>query len=302
MNLQQIARALGGKVNGLQVIAPGPGHSKEDRSLVVFLDPYDPDLFRVHSHAGDDWKTCRDYVKARLGLTEGDKRERPGEMPRRAPVAARVEDDAKTRTIRALTIWGEAQPIDGTPVLTYLAKRSVDLGKLPSLRHALRWHPACPWEQSKHGAMVALMTDTITGEPRAVHRTAITGAGEKVGKKMLGPSAGCLVRLWADENVTTGLVIAEGIETALVAATRIEHRGTVLAPAWAACSAATMAKFPVLAGIECLTLLVDHDESGTGERAALEASERWTSAGREVVRLKPAALGADFADLGSEAA
>ena len=36
-----------------------------------------------------------------------------------------------------------------------------------------------------------------------------------------------------------------------------------------------MAKFPVLAGIGALTLLVDHDESGAGQRAAEECAARW---------------------------
>ena len=119
---------------------------------------------------------------------------------------------------------------------------------------------------------------------------------------MLGPSAGCVVRLWSDEAVSNGLVISEGLETGLVAATRIEHRGTRLAPLWAACSAGSMAKFPVLPGVESLTLLVDHDESGAGQRAAMECSARWTGAGREVVRLTPNAMGADFADIGRSAA
>ena len=118
---------------------------------------------------------------------------------------------------------------------------------------------------------------------------------------MLGPSAGCVVRLWPDEAVTTGLVLGEGIETTLAAATCIEHRGTRLAPAWAACSAGAMAKFPILPGVEALTLLVDNDESGAGQRAAAECSSRWTSAGRDVFRLMPTITGQDFADLGRAA-
>ena len=55
-------------------------------------------------------------------------------------------------------------------------------------------------------------------------------------------------------------------------------------------------------GVEVLTLLVDHDESGAGQRAALECSARWTAAGREVVRLVPNTMGTDFADLGGREA
>lgn len=298
MNLRHIAKALGGTVSGNQVIAPGPHHSKEDRSMAVFIDPYSPDLFRVHSYAGDDWKLCRDYVKAKLGIE--DTRQRHSE-PRRewiaTPKPAAQIDDA-LRTTKALAIWGEARNLEGTPGLTYLAKREIDIERLPGdLHRSLRWHPSCPWETGRHGCIVGLMTDALTGEPKAIHRTAVTPSGDKVGKKMLGPSGGCVIRLWPDEIVTCGLVLGEGIETTLAAATRLTVNHTRLIPAWAACSASGIAKLPVLSGIEALTILVDNDPNNVGQRAAAECSARWTEAGREVLRLIPDAIGVDFNDV-----
>ena len=41
-NLSAIARALGGEVHGRQVLAPGLGHSRRDRSLAIRLDPRAP--------------------------------------------------------------------------------------------------------------------------------------------------------------------------------------------------------------------------------------------------------------------
>jgi len=64
----QIARALGGKVSGDHVLAPGPGHSPKDRSLSIKLDATAPDGFLVHSFAGDDPIRCKDYVREKLGL------------------------------------------------------------------------------------------------------------------------------------------------------------------------------------------------------------------------------------------
>jgi hypothetical protein len=148
--------------------------------------------------------------------------------------------------------------------------------------------------------MVALWTDAVSGEPRAIHRTAITDAGAKVGRKTLGPNAGCVIRLWPDEEVERGLVIGEGVETTLAAATRIQHRGTLLTPAWATGDAGHLEKFPVLPGIEALTVLVDHDENGRGQRATAECARRWTAAGREVTQLIPRIPGEDFADLVGE--
>ena len=297
MNLRSIARAVEGDVVGGHVLCPGPGHSPRDRSLAVYVDPNAPDLFRVHSFAGDNWRVCRDYVKARLGVTNVTSSGGCGNFhTRKQGLDASTPTAERTRL--ALAIWSEAHEINGTPGLEYLVGRGVDRQNLPpEIGGALRWHSACPWEGSKRGAIVTLLTDAVTGQPHAIHRTAIDPTGKKIGRKMLGPAAGCVVRFWPDEAVTTGLVLGEGLETTLVAATRIEHKGTRLAPAWAACSAGTMARFPVLPGIEALTLLVDNDENGVGQKAATECSSRWTAAGREVIRLVPDAAGADFADM-----
>ncbi len=118
MNLQAIARALGGTVNGLQVLAPGPGHSKSDRSLAVFIDPYSPDLFRVHSHAGDDWRVCRDYVKARLGITDTPFMPQRRDVPR---VAVADPNDDKARTIARSRSGARPAASRATPAMTYLA-------------------------------------------------------------------------------------------------------------------------------------------------------------------------------------
>jgi hypothetical protein len=69
MDLRQLATALCGDISGSQVLAPGPGHSAEDRSLSVKLDSKAPDGFVVHSFAGDDPITCRDHVRVKLGLS-----------------------------------------------------------------------------------------------------------------------------------------------------------------------------------------------------------------------------------------
>jgi putative DNA primase/helicase len=74
--------------------------------------------------------------------------------------------------------------------------------------------------------------------------------------------------------VLGGLRIGEGIETALAA------RQLGLRPTWALGSAGAVAAFPVLNGIEALTLLREHDAANA--RAADAVTARWQSAGREV--------------------
>jgi hypothetical protein len=85
-----------------------------------------------------------------------------------------------------------------------------------------------------------------------------------------------VVRVSPDEDVNEGLLLCEGVEDALAALLF----GS--APAWATCCAGNMARFPVLAGIEALTIFYDRDESGAGRKAAEECAERWCAAGREV--------------------
>lgn len=69
-DLRELAVALRGEVVNGQVLAPGPGHSKADRSLAVRPSADAPEGFVVHSFAGDDPIACRDYVRDEAGLPE----------------------------------------------------------------------------------------------------------------------------------------------------------------------------------------------------------------------------------------
>lgn len=68
LSLQHLAQALGGDISRGQILAPGPGHSPQDRSLAVKPDANAPDGFLVHSFAGDDPIACRDHVRDKAGL------------------------------------------------------------------------------------------------------------------------------------------------------------------------------------------------------------------------------------------
>jgi hypothetical protein len=98
------------------------------------------------------------------------------------------------------------------------------------------------------------------------------------------------------------LVVGEGIETTLAAATRISRWGSLLQPAWSAVASGVLGNLPLMPGVERLIILVDHDLNGAGQMAAMRCTERWTRAGRSVVRLKPTRPGADFNDLVMELA
>lgn len=273
--LNHYAALLSGDLRGNRILCPGPGHSRADRSLSVTFNQ--DGSFTTHSFCGDDFRECRDHVKSTLGL---DNRA-PLPLPAAPPV--RLLDRAG-QVERARQLWMQATALEGTIASAYLAGRG-----LAYSGNALRFHPSCPFRSERHPALVGIMTDILTGEPCGVHRTALLPDGSgKAGpnKMMLGRAHNAVVRLSADEDLGTGLAIAEGIETALAAPFR---------PIWATLSANVMKSFPVLSGIEALTIYGDHDS--TGVEAANESGARWHAAGREVTVEMPIAAGSDMADL-----
>jgi hypothetical protein len=96
--------------------------------------------------------------------------------------------------------------------------------------------------------------------------------------------------------VETGLHLCEGIESAFSAM----MMGFV--PMWATGSTSQMAKFPVLAGIECLRAVADNDVEDAagreaGQRAAREVCQRWADAGRKGAVVTPKRPGEDANDI-----
>jgi hypothetical protein len=228
--------------------------------------------------------------KAAVQTLGGD--ERKPTAPVKPTVHHEKEDDQE-KTKRALRIWDEASEVNGTPAEQYLRRRGLEP---PRDDEALRYFSPCPFGGTRYPCLVALFRDVLTDEPKAIHRIALAPGGILIAKRMLGRVGGCAVKLDAAENVEQGLVIGEGIETCLAA----RMRG--FRPAWAVGSAGALKNFPVLNGVECLSIIVDHDppdKNGrqAGQEAALECSQRWTAAGREVRRIVPRRRGADMADL-----
>jgi hypothetical protein len=89
MTLGEMAGRLGGEVSGGQVRCPGPGHSSEDRSLSVKLNAKGDGIV-VHSFSNDDIIACKDYVRAKLGLTPfitPKKRSNGKDKPRKVIIA-----------------------------------------------------------------------------------------------------------------------------------------------------------------------------------------------------------------------
>ncbi|WP_181769657.1 toprim domain-containing protein, partial [Bradyrhizobium sp. UNPA324] len=188
-------------------------------------------------------------------------------------------------------LWSQTVPLPPAAI-AYFARRGITLDDVPD-QGGLRFLSACPFDGVTLPCIVARFTDPVTNGPGGLWRRPLSG--EK--PKSIGPIRARVIRLWPDEYVEQGLVIGEGIETTLAAATRAIHCGTLLRPAWACGHADNLRKFPVLSGIEALTILADNDASGTGQDAARECAERWEAADRWVEVLTPTQIDADFDDL-----
>jgi len=140
--------------------------------------------------------------------------------------------------------WRPLKPICGTAE-AYLKARNC---ALPPADSDLRCTESLPHPSGYTGpAILALVTDAITGEPLTLHRTWIKSDGTKADvdppRMLLGKhrKQGGVIRLWPDDAVTRGLAIAEGIETALTVA-------LAFTPVWSCVDAGNLAQFPVLEG------------------------------------------------------
>lgn len=189
-------------------------------------------------------------------------------LPRKATVQPSATVPESNTSEYALKVWcGETRPLPGSLGAAYFSDhRGLDITRLGDLSHAVRYH----W---RWRAVVSLMSDPVTGRPTGIHRTFLNPDGSKRDRKMLGRAG--VIRLSPDDTVTTGLGLVEGVEDGLAVLL------SGWSPVWAAASAGAIARFPVLPGVECLTIFSDPDDAG--QTAAATCAARWRDAGHEVV-------------------
>jgi hypothetical protein len=215
----------------------------------------------------------------------------PAEIAATRPFGHRP-DDLADHTAKALRIWDETSDFRGTLAEVYLASRHI-VGALPT---SLRFHPGLKHPAGlRWPAMVALVTDGVSGKPVAIHRTFLARDGKgkapvEPHKMLLGPTRGGAVRL---SEAGETLAIGEGIETCLSAllATGL--------PTWAALSTSGLKTLFLPSDVRDVIVLADGDAAG--ERAAQEAARRWKGEGRRVRIARPP-RGLDFNDVARRAA
>jgi Toprim domain len=304
-DLRSIAVALGGVVSGRQVLAPGPNHSPRDRSLSIRVSDQAPDGFLVHSHAGDDWRECREYVRSRLGLPPwepGDEQQRTikpshtdkwdfGVVDAEAEIRPRTEDDL-ARIERAQALWSEGSDPRRTAAEDYLRSRALVLPD-ELAGGVLRFHPECPWRNESTGrtdripCLIAAFRSIDDNIITAIHRIRVDQPARwpKTDRRMLGVVHRAAVKLGiAGDKLTIG----EGVETCMAAS----QLG--LGPAWALGSVGSISFFPVNDAVSELTILAETGDPSA--RAIKICGRRWRRAGRRVL-VSRSSVGADHNDI-----
>jgi len=87
------------------------------------------------------------------------------------------------------------------------------------------------------------------------------------------------IKISPDFELHSGLMIGEGIETVL-SASKLFH----FKPIWSVIDAGNLQKFPILPGVECVTIAVDNDPAG--QQAATKCTRRLMEGGIEVITIQ----------------
>ena len=175
------------------------------------------DALSLVMHAND----CS-FIEA-VGTLSGQSVER---LRRPQPAPAQHADNDNFTLELADRAWRQSERLSLAALVLNFGDRSINPSKVPD-RGGLRFHPECPWSSKTEPCVIARFTTVMGNEPRGIWRRPLDGSKPKT----LGPMSGCVIRLWPDDAVTTGLVVGEGVETTLAAALNIEHEGTMLQPA-----------------------------------------------------------------------
>ena len=188
-----------------------------------------------------------------------------------------------------MEIWDNAGPIENTHTHDYLLSRGIPYHRFESLRN-MRYlkHPT----GGRHPCMLALVTNPISHQPVALHRTYLnpmgTGKADVTPNKMtLGSYDGGVVELFAP-SPEGFIAIGEGIETCL-SYTRLT--GT---PTWCSVSAGNTSKLQIPFTIKHVILLKDNDVMG--ERSTNLAAERIEDQGPTIAITSPPRPFNDFND------
>lgn len=279
LELGRLAKALGGRSDGMSAMCLCPAHDDRRPSLSIRIG-HKRLLFKCF--AGCD---TRDVLRAirMLGLGQANWRQKPA-----TPLRKHVFDGRQA----ALKLWREAKPIAGGTPMRYLEARALE-GPWP----ALRYHPAVPLG-SGH-AMVrrpALLSAIVEDSGFcAVQRSFLDTARPVLAseldppRRMLGAPGRGAVRLAWPGNC---LGLAEGHETAISAMRRFD------VAVWATLGTERFDHIDIPAHVSTILLFPDNDLAG--QRGANAARVRYEATGRRVLTYWPPFDVSDWNDLAQQ--
>jgi putative DNA primase/helicase len=209
------------------------------------------------------------------------------------PINARPHNNTSPRamdtTEYALQIWRKSRDAKGTLAEIYLNNRGL---KLPDWPPIVRFHPSLWYNKEKRfcPTMLTLFQDLATEQPCGITRTFLNDDGGKIERMMLGRVRHAAIKLDSNSKIRSdgALVIGEGFETCLAAKTLGLDR------VWALGSAEAVKWFPLIEGVNQLTILGERDT--TSKLAVAMVAQRWQFAKRTVFVSYPL-RGKDHADL-----
>ena len=254
---KEITAALGGRWCGTYGLARCIGHDDKTPSMKI-SDKHGKDgktRLDLHCFSGCLWTDLKAELVKR-GLVEpfratslqvrhvvgikANAAQKIAEKVMASRAAASVLEDERKRIGAALKLWDTGIPLAGTLGGSYLRVHRGCNFIDGAFDHCLRWHKG---KQMIVARMGDPRTDIFTG----VQRIFLDELGRRVGdRRMLGKAG--IVRISPDEDVLEGLHIVEGIEDAIAA--YVED----VRPVWAMVAANMITKFPVLDGIDALTI------------------------------------------------
>jgi putative DNA primase/helicase len=218
----------------------------------------------------------------------------PAYIERMAERDRQRKERAARMSALAARDWQAALSIMGTIGERYLREVRGVRGALPE---TIRFAPNALHTESgqRLPAIVCGAARWPSREIEAIHRTYLLADGSGKApvvpdRKTLGAVAGAAIRL---APAAPSMAIGEGLETCLSV---MDATGL---PTWAGMFAGNIAALalPELPLAADLVIAADNDESGTGQREAEAAAERWTRQGRRVRIAMPPRVGTDFNDL-----
>lgn len=297
LRLDMLHELIGGEITASgSILAPGPGHSPDDRSMSVTPSSRNADGYVVHSFSErTSWQECKAYVNRLVEqwllreLNEEDDERIERLSPLRSSVPAGRTPEEKIRSARQR--WNRADTRLGKSAKGYLRSRCLELppaliGRVVRFEPNGRWyHDEGDWTDqngrrySNSEVLLFAMRDVITNEGRAVQIVRMPHIGKRPQRKFWGCATDAAIKLTPHKEVVAAeeLTIGEGFETCLAA--MMMGRKNV----WAVCG--SIAGFPPIDGVRKLTILGEHCPANA--KAREQCANRWFDAGRDVTIAMP---------------